>query len=136
MKKTIFVFSALIIALLVLFQISKYSIISGGIKTELVITSIAVVAFFIGAVINKKAIKPSEETTSEINHQKIKDLEITSREYEVLELIAKGFSNKEIAATLFLSESTIKTHVSNLLNKLNAKRRTQAIQIAKELEII
>lgn len=136
MKKTIFVFSALIIALLVLFQISKYSIISGGIKTELVITSIAVVAFFIGAVINKKAIKPSEETTSEINHQKIKELEITSREYEVLELIAKGFSNKEIAATLFLSESTIKTHVSNLLNKLNAKRRTQAIQIAKELEII
>ena len=136
MKKTIFVFSALIIAILVLFQISKYSIISGGIKTELVITSIAIVAFFIGAVINKKAIKPSEETTSEINHQKIKELEITSREYEVLELIAKGFSNKEIAATLFLSESTIKTHVSNLLNKLNAKRRTQAIQIAKELEII
>ncbi|TCP28238.1 regulatory LuxR family protein [Tenacibaculum skagerrakense] len=136
MKKTIFVFSALIIALLVLFQISKYSIISGGIKTELVITSIAVVAFFIGAIINKKAIKPSEETTSEINHQKIKELEITSREYEVLALIAKGFSNKEIAATLFLSKSTIKTHVSNLLNKLNAKRRTQAIQIAKELEII
>ena len=136
MKKTIFVFSALIIALLVLFQISKYSIISGGIKTELVITSIAVVAFFIGAIINKKVIKPSEESTSEINHKKIKELEITSREYEVLALIAKGFSNKEIADTLFLSESTIKTHVSNLLNKLNAKRRTQAIQIAKELEII
>ena len=51
MKKTILVFSALIIALLVLFQISKYSIISGGIKTELVITGIAAVAFFIGIVI-------------------------------------------------------------------------------------
>jgi DNA-binding NarL/FixJ family response regulator len=135
MKKTILVFSALIIALLVLFQISKYSIISGGIKTELVITSIAVVAFFIGIVINKKTIK-TQETTTEINHQKIKEHEITSREYEVLELIAKGFSNKEIADTLFLSESTIKTHVSNLLTKLNAKRRTQAVQIAKELEII
>jgi DNA-binding NarL/FixJ family response regulator len=135
MKKTILVFSALIIALLVLFQISKYSIISGGIKTELVITGIAVIAFFIGIVINKKAIK-TKETTTEINHQKIKELEITSREYEVLELIAKGFSNKEIADTLFLSESTIKTHVSNLLAKLNAKRRTQAVQIAKELGII
>lgn len=135
MKKTILVFSALIVALLVLFQVSKYSIISGGIKTELVITSIAVVAFFIGIVINKKAIK-TKETTTEIKHQKIKELEITSREYEVLELIAKGFSNKEIADTLFLSESTIKTHVSNLLTKLNAKRRTQAVQIAQELEII
>ncbi|MFY7671156.1 response regulator transcription factor [Tenacibaculum sp. MEBiC06402] len=135
MKKTILVFSALTIALLVLFQVTKYSIISGGIKTELVITSIAVVAFFIGIVINKKTIKTKESAT-EINHQKIKQLEITSREYEVLELIAKGFSNKEIADTLFLSESTIKTHVSNLLTKLNAKRRTQAVQIAKELEII
>ena len=44
--------------------------------------------------------------------------------------------NKEIAEKLFLSESTIKTHVSNLLVKLNAKRRTQAIQIAKEHQII
>ncbi len=137
MKKTILVFSALIIALLILFQISKYSIISGGIKTEMAITFIAIIAFFIGSFFRKKTpIAPEKNSSTEINHQKIKELEITSREYEVLELIAKGFSNKEIANELFLSESTIKTHVSNLLTKLNAKRRTQAIQIAKELYII
>ncbi|GAL65993.1 response regulator transcription factor [Jejuia pallidilutea] len=74
--------------------------------------------------------------TKVINHKKIKDLEITSREYEVLQAISEGLSNKEIGDKLYLSESTIKTHVSNLLLKLNAKRRTQALQIAKSLQII
>ncbi|WP_318312157.1 response regulator transcription factor [Flagellimonas crocea] len=61
---------------------------------------------------------------------------ISKREYEVLVQISKGFSNKEIADVLFLSESTIKTHVSNLLVKLDSKRRTQAIQKAKDLHIL
>ncbi len=50
--------------------------------------------------------------------------------------MALGLSNKEIGEKLFISESTIKTHVSNLLVKLNAKQRTQAIKIAKELRVI
>ncbi|MEL6919365.1 MAG: LuxR C-terminal-related transcriptional regulator [Bacteroidota bacterium] len=50
--------------------------------------------------------------------------------------MSSGLSNKEIADKLFVSESTIKTHVSNVLLKLNAKRRTQAVQIAKEMRII
>lgn len=73
---------------------------------------------------------------TEIDLEKIKALDITDREYEVLQSISDGLSNKEIADKLYLSESTIKTHVSNLLLKLNAKRRTQALQIAKELQII
>ncbi|MCV4600246.1 LuxR C-terminal-related transcriptional regulator, partial [Escherichia coli] len=56
--------------------------------------------------------------------------------YEVLELIAAGHSNQEIAEKLFVSTSTVKTHVSNVLSKLDARRRTQAIQRAKELRII
>ena len=137
MKKTIFVFSALIIALLTLFQVSKYSVATGNFRIEIIITLIAVFFFSVGVFYNKKVNKNiHKEASKEINTQKIKELEITSREYEVLELIAKGFSNKEIAEDLFLSESTIKTHVSSLLVKLNAKRRTQAIQIAKELLII
>lgn len=137
MKKTIFVFSALIIALLTLFQVSKYSVATGNFRIEIIITLIAVFFFSVGVFYNKKVNKNiHKETSKEINTQKIKELEITSREYEVLELIAKGFSNKEIAEDLFLSESTIKTHVSSLLVKLNAKRRTQAIQIAKKLLII
>ena len=91
--------------------------------------------FFIGIFLNKQSQK-STASTPEIDHKQIDKLEISKREYEVLQAIAQGLSNKEIAAQLFVSESTIKTHVSSLLVKLNAKRRTQAIQIAKELHIL
>jgi len=88
----------------------------------------------IGLYINKRG--TSNTSSDLINHTKIKNLGISSREYEVLVEIAKGLSNKEIGEKLHVSESTVKTHVSNLLVKLNAKRRTQAIQIAKDLSII
>ncbi|XMO88147.1 response regulator transcription factor [Algibacter sp. AS12] len=136
MKKTILVFSGLIIALLLLFQISTYSIISGNLKMEFAITIIAVIFLIVGIYINKKSLQKPANSSQAINYQKIKDLEITTREYEVLQAISEGLSNKEIANKLFLSESTIKTHVSNLLVKLNAKRRTQALQIAQKLQII
>jgi DNA-binding CsgD family transcriptional regulator len=63
-------------------------------------------------------------------------LGITPREYEILTLIAAGLSNREIAAQLFVSENTVKTHSSRLFDKLNARRRTQAVQIAKEAGLI
>ena len=67
---------------------------------------------------------------------KLDQLGITAREFEILELIAGGMSNREIAEKLFVSENTVKTHSSRLFDKLSAKRRTQAVQIAKELRLI
>lgn len=67
---------------------------------------------------------------------KLQQLSITARELEILQLIADGMSNREIAEKLFVSENTVKTHSSRLLDKLNAKRRTQAVQVAKELRLI
>ncbi len=61
---------------------------------------------------------------------------ITPRELEVLQLIALGHSNQEIADQLFVSLNTIKTHISNVLAKLDAERRTQAIQKAKTLGLL
>ncbi|WP_418508983.1 response regulator transcription factor [Corallibacter sp.] len=136
MKKTIAVFASLIFALLLLFQVSKYAIISGNVNIEIVIAVIAIVFLIVGIYLNKKSLQKETVDTTEIDYNKIKELDITSREYEVLQHIAQGLSNKEIAETLCLSESTIKTHVSNLLVKLNAKRRTQALQVAKELQIL
>ena len=137
MKKTILVFSGLILALLLLFQFSKYTLITGDADIELILAVIAVVFFAIGFIIHKKSSsRQSFQNSNEINYKKIKDLEISPREYEVLQCISEGLSNKEIGDKLFLSESTIKTHVSNLLVKLNAKRRTQALQIAKSINII
>ncbi len=63
-------------------------------------------------------------------------LGISKREKEVLDLIASGLSNQEIADKLFVSLNTVKTHSSNLFQKLSVNRRTQAIQRAKELRLI
>jgi len=135
-KKTIFVFSALIIALLFLFKLGKYAYFSGDISMEIGIAVIALVFFFIGIYINKKALQKKKPESPVVDIKKIEQLGISKREYEVLVEISKGLSNKEIAHTLFVSESTIKTHVSNLLVKLDAKRRTQAIQRAIDLQIL
>jgi len=67
---------------------------------------------------------------------KREDLGITRRELEILELIAQGMSNLEIAEKLFVSENTVKTHSSRVFDKLGAKRRTQAVQIGKEFGLL
>lgn len=77
--------------------------------------------------------QPGEFT---INEKELEKLNLTNREYEVLQLLTKGYSNSDIAKKLFLSLSTVKTHVSSLLSKLNVKSRTQAIEKAKRLRII
>ena len=67
---------------------------------------------------------------------RIDALGITPREHEILTLIAAGLSNREIAEKLFVSENTVKTHSARLFMKLNARRRTQAVQKAKEAGLI
>ena len=71
-----------------------------------------------------------------LNQERLKHLGITRRELEILELIAQGLSNREIADKLFVSENTVKTHSSRLFDKLSARRRTQAVQIGKEMGLI
>ncbi len=66
----------------------------------------------------------------------VESLGITPRELEVLELIAAGLSNKEIAERVFVSENTVKTHSSRVFDKLGARRRTQAVQMGKDLRLI
>ena len=63
-------------------------------------------------------------------------LGITARELEILTLIARGFSNREIATQLFVSENTVKTHCARTFDKLGAARRTQAVQRGKELGLL
>src|SRR5215470_10597127 len=70
------------------------------------------------------------------DQQKRESLGITPRELEILELIALGMSNREIAEKLFVSENTVKTHSSRVFDKLGAKRRTQAVQLGKELHLL
>jgi DNA-binding CsgD family transcriptional regulator len=70
------------------------------------------------------------------NATRLEQLGITPRELEILEAMAAGLSNREIAERLFVSENTVKTHAARLFDKLAAKRRTQAVQRAKEEGLI
>lgn len=87
-------------------------------------------------ITRKKTVIVSAAENFTVDERQLKQLGISKREYEVLELMAKGLSNQEIADKLFVSLNTIKTHSSNILLKLDARRRTQAIQRAKELRLI
>jgi ATP/maltotriose-dependent transcriptional regulator MalT len=78
---------------------------------------------------------PSDAPFS-VNGANVERLGITPRELEILGLIAAGLSNREIAERLFVSENTVKTHAARLFAKLDARRRTQAVQIAKEAGLV
>jgi ATP/maltotriose-dependent transcriptional regulator MalT len=70
------------------------------------------------------------------NTARLAELGITPRELEILELMAAGHSTREMAERLFVSENTVKTHAGRLFDKLSARRRTQAVQRAKEAGLI
>jgi two-component system, NarL family, response regulator LiaR len=71
-----------------------------------------------------------------LDQARVAELELTRRELEVLQLMADGLSNREMAERLFISENTIKTHCGRLFDKLGAGRRTQAVQVARRLRLI
>lgn len=87
-------------------------------------------------IIIEKEVYVQQATEFSINTAELEKLNFSSREYEVLQLLARGHSNADIANSLFLSVSTIKTHVSNILFKMEVNNRTQATEKAKRLKII
>ncbi len=84
-------------------------------------------------VIEKEIILPA---TFERNENALEQTGLSRRELEVLQLMSKGHSNNEIAAELFVSLNTVKTHVSKIFEKLEVSRRTQAVEKAKQLRLI
>ncbi|UMZ75043.1 response regulator [Natranaerofaba carboxydovora] len=79
---------------------------------------------------NRLATK-SKDTGTEVT-----DYELTTREKEILELMAKGYTNKKISKNLYISEKTVKNHVSNVLRKLDVSDRTQAVVTAVKLGLV
>ena len=145
MKQIVIRFGLLAACLIVLMQLGKYTLVTQRFSDEVFFSLFAVLFLGFGYVASKYMKEQNREPilsgnknndTIEINHKKIEQLNISKREYEVLELISQGFSNQEISKSLFISESTVKSHVSSLLSKLDAKRRTQAVKMAKEMQII
>lgn len=103
---------------------------------------VAAVFAAVGIVFGRRLTRPQPAvvvpaaTAFERDEARLRELAITPRELEILERIAEGLSNKEIAARLFVSENTVKTHASRLFDKLGARRRTQAVQQAREWRLI
>jgi DNA-binding NarL/FixJ family response regulator len=81
-------------------------------------------------VIDRMATQPSPVASSRRLDQ------LTPREHQVLELVARGLSNREIAEALFIEESTVKTHVKRILMKLGLRDRVQAVILAYEMGVI
>jgi two-component system, NarL family, response regulator LiaR len=90
-------------------------------------------------VVVREVLVPAEAPAQEPfapNAAQQQTLGITARELEILTLVARGFSNREIATQLFVSENTVKTHCSRAFDKLGAARRTQAVRRGKELGLL
>lgn len=90
----------------------------------------------VNTVIVEKEIFLPRPAQFTLNEKELEKTGLSSRELEVLQLMAEGLSNQEIAAKLYVSLSTIKTHSSKVLEKMDVRRRTQAIDKAKKLNII
>lgn len=125
----------------------KFVIIENAI--EIYVGLIALFFTILGAWVAKQLTRPVTKTIiveKEIhlppadafirNEAELEKLNLTGREWDVLQLMATGKSNAEIAGSLFLSVSTVKTHVSNIFVKMDVKSRTQAMEKAKRLKII
>jgi len=85
----------------------------------------------------REVLVPTEPAANfTLNQPQLDALGITPRELEILTLIAQGLSNREIATRLFVSENTVKTHCSRAFDKLGARRRTQAVQLGKQLGLL
>ena len=89
-------------------------------------------------VVVKEVLVPAEAPLEPFapNTARQQTLGVTARELEILTLIARGLSNREIATQLFVSENTVKTHCARVFDKLGAARRTQAVQRGKELGLL
>lgn len=138
-RKSIILYGVTMAVLVGILKFAEYRFYVRDLSLELYLGLVAVLFIVLGVWVGRRLTRVkiiNIESEFTINEAALKRLGITKREYEVLGLIAQGLSNNEIAERLFVSTSTVKTHISNLFMKLDASRRTQALQRAKELQII
>ncbi|MEX1138456.1 MAG: LuxR C-terminal-related transcriptional regulator [Bacteroidota bacterium] len=140
MQKTILVYGVAMAVLLVLLKFVEYRFLLRDLTLETAIGFLAVfftsLGVWAGIRLTRRKMVIGPDPNFRVNDWELQRLGISKREREVLESMARGLSNQEIADSLFISLSTVKTHSSNLFQKLGAERRTQALQKARELGIL
>ncbi len=146
MSRTIILYGLGLALLMIALKSIEYRYMLRDLSTEFYVTLVALLFTSVGIWVGlklrgEKAPLIEKVPTDEIESEKLKaeqlaETGISQREYEVLQLMAEGHTNQEIADQLFISLNTVKTHSSNLFAKLDVKRRTQAVQKAKELALL
>jgi NarL family two-component system response regulator LiaR len=144
--KHIFLYGAALALLLLLLNWLEWKFIVMDRAIELYSGALAIVFTGLGIWLAIKLARPKWKTVivekevyvkpGTINEKELARLGLSARELEVLRLMAEGLSNQEIASRLFVSLNTIKTHSANIFEKLDVRRRTQAVDKAKKLNII
>lgn len=142
MKKTILLYGLALAALTALLRLLEYHYFVRDLSLEFYLGVIALIFTAVGVwaglrLTGKKRLivsVPSQDFA--VNESNLRQLGISKRECEVLALMARGLTNQEIADRMFVSPNTVKSHLSNLFVKLNVQRRVQAIQKARDLNLI
>ncbi|MGZ8545461.1 MAG: response regulator transcription factor [Flavisolibacter sp.] len=156
MKHTVIAFGLLFFSVLILYQLAKFSSFQSSWPSGTWIAGFSILFLFIGIFLSRKFQKekiiekevivekekivekeifPSKEPFA-VNTRILKQLHISKREYEVLQLIGQGLSNQQIGEVMFVSENTVKKHITSLFLKLDVERRTEAVRKAREIHII
>jgi DNA-binding CsgD family transcriptional regulator len=144
MKRHVLIYGAIGGILIAVLQWTEYRFLVVEHSTEiygaLIAALFSILGIWLGIRLNRPKVVvkeiPAPPRPFIPNDRKREDLGITRRELEILSLVAQGMSNREIAGRLFVSENTVKTHCSRAFDKLGARRRTQAVQLGKELGLI
>ena len=143
MKKELLLYGALMAVFILVLKYLQYRYLVRDLPMEVYVGVIAALFLGLGLWAGNKAVKPA--IPASFSPPSLKPMpeealllryQISKREIEVLQLIERGLSNQEIAKELFISIATVKTHIASLFSKLDVKRRTQAVQRAKELGLL
>ena len=136
MWRTILIYGCGLAAAAAALQWAEYQFVVRSHPGEVYIALIAAAFLGLGVWVGARLAPAPQAGGFEPNTKAQASLGITEREYEVLRLLASGCANKQIAERLSVSPNTVKTHIARLFEKLEASRRTEAIQKARELGLI
>lgn len=138
LKKELIIYSLASALIILILNASQYQIYTGGQRLELVLGAGALILIVLGVYLGVRFFSSgvSEKQGQLSVYKDANSVGLSNRELEVLELMARGHTNQEIADKLFVSLPTIKSHASRIYEKMDVKRRTQAVQKGIDLGLI
>jgi len=136
MSRTVMLYAAALAAAAGLLQWLEYRYLTRAFSTEIYIALLAAGFIGLGIWVGQRLTPRPAPAEFRRNEEAIRSLGLTPRECEILDLLASGQSNKELARSLGISPNTVKTHVARVYEKLEVDRRVQAIEKARWLAVI